>query len=89
MPQVPPKHGKEPEYFDAEEGQAENVRRTRKPARQHGAGHQRRIGAQRRRKFDSHAPTVVEEEYVDAHEPARHCPDGIAGSRFRQRFQDG
>ena len=79
VPQISPEHRKESKHLDAEQGQAENMRRTRKSARQYCAGHQGRIGAQRRRELDPHAPTVVEEEYVDAHEPAGHCPDGIAG----------
>ena len=89
MPQVPPEHWKQPEHLDAEEGQAEDMRRTRKPARQHCAGHQRRVCTQRRGELDPHTAAVVEEEYVDAHEPAGHCPDRIAGGGFRQGFQDG
>lgn len=38
-----------------------------------------------------HANTaaVVEEEYVDTHQPTAHGPDGVAGGGFGQRFQNG
>ena len=35
------------------------------------------------------AATVVEEENIDAHEPAAHGPDGIASGGFGQRFENG
>lgn len=39
--------------------------------------------------LDADAAAVVEEQDIDAHEPAAHGPDGVAGRGFGERFQDG
>lgn len=39
--------------------------------------------------LDPYAATVVKEEYIDAHEPAAHGPDGVARPRFGEGFEDG
>ena len=39
--------------------------------------------------FDANTAAIVEEEDVDAHEPAAKRPDGVAAGGFGERFEDG
>ena len=81
--------GKQAEDLDAEEGEREDVRGAGQARRQHRAGHEGGVGREGGGELDADAAAVVEEEDVDAHEPAAHGPDGVAGCGLGEGFQDG
>lgn len=83
-----PKHRKEPEDFNGEKCEGEDMRRARQSTGQHRTRHERGIRRERCGEFRSGIGSVVKGEDIQSDKPKGHGPDTVGGGGAREGFED-